>query len=181
MDVLFFRIYLCLERGEAGRKREKHQCVRETWISCILRSPTWDLARSPGTCPDWESNQRPFCLWDDAHPAEPHQSGLHKHILNMGDNGWRLFSTDYNVQSKIKQIPVISEHLKIGRKLTTTQSNHLKSLHNILASFLACAWTFFLMENLSHDNPLSWDCSTFRKFFIMSLKSPVLDQLFAAT
>ena len=35
-----------------GREKErKHQCVV---ASCV--SPTGDLARNPGMCPDWESN-----------------------------------------------------------------------------------------------------------------------------
>ena len=37
---------------------------------------TGDLVCNPGMCPDRESNQRPFALWDGAQPTEPHQSGL---------------------------------------------------------------------------------------------------------
>ena len=35
--------------------RGKHQCVVAS-----RAPPTGDLACNPGTCPDWESNRRPF-------------------------------------------------------------------------------------------------------------------------
>ena len=35
-----------------------------------------NLARNPGRCPDWESNQRPFGLQAGAQSTEPHQPGL---------------------------------------------------------------------------------------------------------
>ena len=35
-----------------------------------------DLARNPGMCPDWESNQRPFGSQVGAQSTEPHQLGL---------------------------------------------------------------------------------------------------------
>ena len=35
-----------------------------------------DLARNPGMCPDWESNQRPFGSQAGAQSTEPHQAGL---------------------------------------------------------------------------------------------------------
>ena len=67
--------YLFLERGERREKerdrnrttvvREKHQSVAN-----------WGLACNPGMCPDRESNQGPFALWEDAQPTEPHRSGL---------------------------------------------------------------------------------------------------------
>ena len=38
--------------------------------------PTGDLARNPDMCPDWESNQQPFGLWDDTQPTEPQESSL---------------------------------------------------------------------------------------------------------
>ena len=30
---------------------------------------------NPGLCPDQEPNRRPFALWDNDQPTEPHQSG----------------------------------------------------------------------------------------------------------
>ena len=54
--ILFFkRFYLFTfrERGRAGeREGEKHQCMVASPVP-----PTGDLARNPGMCPDWESNQ----------------------------------------------------------------------------------------------------------------------------
>ena len=46
-------IYLFLERKGREKERERNISV---WLP-LLRSPTRDLARSPGMCPDWESNQ----------------------------------------------------------------------------------------------------------------------------
>ena len=59
--LVFFvliRFYLCIfkEKGREGeREEEKHQCVVASHVP-----PTGDLPCSPGTCPDWESNRRPF-------------------------------------------------------------------------------------------------------------------------
>ena len=75
----FKRFYLLIFRewGKEGeREWEKYQHERETSICCFShRSPTWDLACHPGFCPDQESNQRLFALWDDAQPTEPHWPG----------------------------------------------------------------------------------------------------------
>ena len=50
---LKYFIYLFIVRvGKRGREREKHQCVVASSVS-----PTGDLARNPGMCPDWESNR----------------------------------------------------------------------------------------------------------------------------
>ena len=72
--ILFFKdfIYLFLERGsEEEREREKCQCVV---ASCAYS--TGDLAFNPGTCPDWELNQRPFGSQASIQSTEPHQPGL---------------------------------------------------------------------------------------------------------
>ena len=70
---------LFLERREGREKEgEKHQCVV---ASCAL--PTGDLARNPGMCPDWESNQRPFGLQANIQSSEPHHPGP-KTIINPG-------------------------------------------------------------------------------------------------
>ena len=46
-------IYLFLKRGKGRMKEgEKHQCVVASHST-----PTGDLARNPGMCPDWESKQ----------------------------------------------------------------------------------------------------------------------------
>ena len=52
------------------REGEKHECVA---ASCA--PPTGDLARNPGRCPDWESNQQPVGLQAHAQPTELHQPG----------------------------------------------------------------------------------------------------------
>ena len=38
--------------------------------------PTGHLARNPGMCPDWESNQQPFGSQASTQSTEPHQPGL---------------------------------------------------------------------------------------------------------
>ena len=51
----FKRFYLFIfeQRGKEGeREGEKHQCVVASG-----KIPSRDLARNPGMCPDWESNQ----------------------------------------------------------------------------------------------------------------------------
>ena len=48
-------------------------CERNIDLLPLTCSPTGDLARNPGTCPAWESNRRPFALWEDTQPTEPHQ------------------------------------------------------------------------------------------------------------
>ena len=50
-------------------RRRENQCVA-SWTS-----PTGDLARNPGMCPDWESNRRPFDLQACTQSTEPHQPG----------------------------------------------------------------------------------------------------------
>ena len=47
------------------------------------RAPrTGNLARTPGMCPDWEVNQRPFGSQSSAQSTEPHQPGLPFTLLN---------------------------------------------------------------------------------------------------
>ena len=67
----FLKIYFQRER-KGGRKKEgeKHQCVV---ASCAPL--TGDLARNPGMCPDWESNQQPFGSQAGTQSTEPHQPG----------------------------------------------------------------------------------------------------------
>ena len=74
---LFFKhfIYLFLERGREG---EEHPCVVASHVP-----PAGDLARSPGMCPDWESNQRPFALQAGTQSTEPHQPGPYFHLFNI--------------------------------------------------------------------------------------------------
>ena len=57
-SIFFKRFYLFIfreRRREGERKGEKHQCVVASHTP-----PTGDLARNPGACPDWESNQGPL-------------------------------------------------------------------------------------------------------------------------
>ena len=66
------------ERGMEGeREGEKHQCVVASHVS-----PTGDLDRNPGMCPDWESNRQPFGLQASTQSTEPHQPG-HYYVLKV--------------------------------------------------------------------------------------------------
>ena len=59
---VFFKniLFICRQRAREGaRERDKHQCVV---VSSMPSLPTGDLARNPGTCPDWKLNWRPFGL-----------------------------------------------------------------------------------------------------------------------
>ena len=83
VTLLFFfffkRFYLFIFRERKGwrkRGRETSEC------GCLCAPPTGDLARNPGTCPDWESNWRPFGSQASAQSTEPHQPGqLLSHFL----------------------------------------------------------------------------------------------------
>ena len=69
-------IYLfILERGEG----EKHQCVV---ASCTHF--TGDLARNPGMCPDWESNQRPFDSQTSTQPLRHTSQGQFAILFTAG-------------------------------------------------------------------------------------------------
>ena len=58
------------------REEEKNMEVGEIHQSIVSPTPpTGDLARRPGMCPDWESNQRPFSSQAGTQPPEPYQSG----------------------------------------------------------------------------------------------------------
>ena len=69
----FFKVLFIyfLTEGKGGRKGEKHQCVVASHVP-----PSGDLTHNPGTCPDWESNQRPFGSQAGTQSTEPHQPGL---------------------------------------------------------------------------------------------------------
>ena len=71
-NYTFFKgfYYLFLEGTREETEGEKYQRVVASDTH-----PHWDLARNPGTCPDWESNCRPFGLQAGAQSTEPHQPG----------------------------------------------------------------------------------------------------------
>ena len=64
-------MYLFSEIGE-GREKESKRNI----IGSLSHALNWGPGPPSGVCPDRESNQRPFSLWDNAQPTEPHQSGL---------------------------------------------------------------------------------------------------------
>ena len=62
-------MYLFLETGKGGRKKETHQCV--------VASLTLPTGRTPGPqpSPGWESNQQPYGSQAGAQSTEPHRPG----------------------------------------------------------------------------------------------------------
>ena len=76
-------MYLFLDRGK-GREQEKERNINRL---ALLHNPNGDGTSNPWMCPDWESNQQPFTLWNDAQPREPHQSGPFLVILEREDGG----------------------------------------------------------------------------------------------
>ena len=77
---LFFKdfTYLFLERGEGKKRGEKHQCMVASRVP-----QTGDLARNPGTCPEWELNPEPFGSQAHTQSAELHQPG-HRNDFTTG-------------------------------------------------------------------------------------------------
>ena len=55
------------------------------WLP-LIHAPTWDRTLSPGVCPDWGSNWRPFCLQEDtpANGATPARACLAFYIPSVG-------------------------------------------------------------------------------------------------
>ena len=71
-EKLFKGFYLFIFRERKGRRKRG----RETSVcGCLSHTLTGDLARNPGMCPDWESNQRPFGWQAGAQSTEPYQPG----------------------------------------------------------------------------------------------------------
>ena len=73
-SYLFFREW---ERGK-GEKRGKETSMWESnidWLP-LIHTLIGEQSYNPGMWPDWELNQWPFALQDNAQPTEPHQSGL---------------------------------------------------------------------------------------------------------
>ena len=72
--IIFIYLYFREGKGERKRGRETLEC------GCLCAPPTGDLARNPGTCPDWDSNWRPFGSQAGPQSTEPHQPGLFSNI-----------------------------------------------------------------------------------------------------
>ena len=73
LSNIFFKkdFILFLDRGEE-REKERERNIN-VWLP--LMHHTGDLACNPGTCPDWESNQRLFGSQARAQSTEPHKPG----------------------------------------------------------------------------------------------------------
>ena len=60
-------MYLFLERGKGREKeREKHPCVRETLMGCLLYVPQLGIEPQPSyVCPEQELNPQHFGVQDN--------------------------------------------------------------------------------------------------------------------
>ena len=85
--------YLFLDRGE-GREKERERNIN-VWLPL---APTGDLAHNPGTCPDWESNRRPFGLQSALNPlwyisqgpmSTPFNQQLQINVVFRSQNKWQ--------------------------------------------------------------------------------------------
>ena len=132
ITIIIFKdfLHLFLERGE-GREKERERNI-DVWekyrsaASCM--PPTGDLARNPGMCPDWESNQWPFSLLDDAQPTEPHQSGLLPlSWLNFTEAFWGRESIVSVVHKKKWRSRELSDLLRRSHSYYTAEAEFLRS------------------------------------------------------
>ena len=63
-----------------------------TSVSCLSHAPHPRYqARIPGMCPDWDSNWRPFTLWDKAQPTKPYRPGPWESLGKMKSLDKALF------------------------------------------------------------------------------------------
>ena len=75
-----FYLFILSERRKEGEgEGEKHQ-----YVVASHAPSTRNLACNPGTCPDWESNQRPFGSQAGTQSTETHQPGPFFKISNKG-------------------------------------------------------------------------------------------------
>ena len=70
LKILF--IYLFLEMGGGGRKRERNISM----LGCLLCTPGQGPGHNPSMCPDQESNRQPFALWDSTQPLSHASQGM---------------------------------------------------------------------------------------------------------
>ena len=77
-----FYLFTFRARGmEEEREGERHQCERDSSISCFSHAPNQaDLTSNPSTCPDWELNPQPFSSQAGTQSTELHQPG-HIYLL----------------------------------------------------------------------------------------------------
>ena len=76
----FFKIYLFLGRGER-REKERERNIN-VWLP--FTHPYWRPSPQPSTCPDWESNQRPFGSQAGSQSAEPPSQGSYWVLWLLG-------------------------------------------------------------------------------------------------
>ena len=141
-------------------RRERNIDVAEKHPSVASHMhPTKDVALNPGMCPDWESNQQPFSLWDGAQPTEPHWSGLlycfHPHYIPFSKENFNLFYFCY-----LNMLDLCTfAHNFSSNLILTPQVNYY---YLIQSTFIYRVTIFFLHYSFLHfwDHfSSSWDTS----------------------
>ena len=92
--------------------QEKHQSVASH------KPPAGDLVHNPGMCLDWELNQQPFGLWDNAQATKPHQLGLEGplQVIPGGDEDQGQFSLQETHASLGRQSPLNDRILALNQE-----------------------------------------------------------------
>ena len=80
--------------GKARRKRRKETLMWQKYqLFPLVSTLTGDWTHNPGMYSDQELNQRPFALWDDTQPTEPHQSGVEEFSYEIAFISWIWYNT----------------------------------------------------------------------------------------
>ena len=122
--IWFIWFYLSLERGREGeREGEKHICVREILIGCLLHSPNQGPGPQPRHVP-WPGIKLTFrCVgWCPTHWATPVRAAL---LLTT--KGWEPYKYPW-VEDWLNKYALSKEDLK----QLVTQCNKLEYLHRAI-------------------------------------------------
>ena len=81
---IFIYFYFWFKREGKEKEREETSMWERNidWLPSV-HAPSGHQTCNPGMCPDWESNQWPFSLLDEAQPTEPHQLGYSHQFLHF--------------------------------------------------------------------------------------------------
>ena len=80
--LCFGLLFMLFARGREKERKRNINVWEKPWLVAPHTPLSRDLARNPGTCPDWAWNQRPFGLQGGTQSTEPHQARLSFNINN---------------------------------------------------------------------------------------------------
>ena len=139
LKILF--IYFQRE-GKGEKEGEKHQCVVASH-----GPPTGDLACNPGTCPAWETNQRPFCFAGQCsvHRATPARAIVYifNYLSNQqSESGSHLLSFRENFIGQYPHFPIFLLSLPTNAGLASSKQS------DMMLKFSFCLYTQFSLQTL---------------------------------